>query len=164
MNSTVVQNVVTYDTIIDFDNPERKLFPGMTAYVTIPVATAKDVIEIPNAALRFKPDLPAAQFHKLYQKAGIPEEGEGAAGKAGKTTPTSAPDSSPKAEKRVVWKLHSGKTLEPVRVKIGITDHTSTELLQAVNGQLKVGDELITGMAESQTSNKGIGPAGPRRP
>ena len=62
MNSTVVQNVVTYDTVIDFDNPELKLFPGMTAYVSIPVATATSVIKVPNAALRFKPDFPASQL------------------------------------------------------------------------------------------------------
>lgn len=42
MNPTMVQSVVTYDTIIEFSNPELKLFPGMTAYVTIPVATVKD--------------------------------------------------------------------------------------------------------------------------
>ncbi|HET7872557.1 MAG TPA: efflux RND transporter periplasmic adaptor subunit, partial [Terriglobales bacterium] len=59
MNSTVVQNVVTYDTIIDFNNSELKLFPGMTAYVSIPVATANNVIKVPNGALRFKPDLSA---------------------------------------------------------------------------------------------------------
>ena len=41
MNATTVQNVVTYNTIIDFDNPEMKLFPGMTAYITIPVAEAR---------------------------------------------------------------------------------------------------------------------------
>src|SRR5215469_11462760 len=77
MNSTVVQNVVTYDTIIDFDNPELKLFPGMTAYVTIPVATANNVIKIPNGALRYKPDLPANELRALYQKYGIPGEGGG---------------------------------------------------------------------------------------
>jgi HlyD family secretion protein len=68
MNSTVVQNVVTYDTIIDFDNPELKLFPGMTAYVSIPVATATRVLKIPNGALRYKPDLPAEEIAELYQK------------------------------------------------------------------------------------------------
>jgi HlyD family secretion protein len=41
MNATTVQSVVTYDTIIEFANPELKLFPGMTAYVTIPVATVE---------------------------------------------------------------------------------------------------------------------------
>src|SRR5450631_2870127 len=51
MNATTVQNVVTYNTIIDFDNPEMKLFPGMTAYITIPVASAADVLRVPNSAL-----------------------------------------------------------------------------------------------------------------
>ena len=41
MNPTTIQNVVTYDTIIEFANPDLKLFPGMTAYVTIPVATVR---------------------------------------------------------------------------------------------------------------------------
>jgi HlyD family secretion protein len=76
MNATVVQNVVTYDTVIEFDNPERKLFPGMTAYVTIPVATARDVLKIPNSALRFKPDLKTEELRALYEKYGI-ETGRG---------------------------------------------------------------------------------------
>src|SRR5882724_5909404 len=48
MNPTTVQSVVTYDTIIEFANPELKLFPGMTAYVTIPVATVQNVLKVPN--------------------------------------------------------------------------------------------------------------------
>src|SRR5437868_7906234 len=61
MNATTVQNVVTYNTIIDFDNPELKLFPGMTAYISIPVANAQDVMRVPNGALRYKPDMTAEQ-------------------------------------------------------------------------------------------------------
>ena len=57
MNPTTVQSVVTYDTIIEFANPELKLFPGMTAYVTIPVATAENVLKLPNTALRYKPPM-----------------------------------------------------------------------------------------------------------
>src|ERR1035437_2524935 len=57
MNPTTVQNVVTYDAVIEFQNPDLKLFPGMTAYVTIPVATVEDVVKIPNAALRYKPSM-----------------------------------------------------------------------------------------------------------
>lgn len=71
MNATTVQNVVTYDTIIEFDNPDQKLFPGMTAYVTIPTEWANDVVKIPNGALRFKPDLPADELKALYEKHGI---------------------------------------------------------------------------------------------
>jgi HlyD family secretion protein len=50
-----VQNVVTYDVVIQVDNPELKLKPGMTANVSIIISTKKDVLKIPNAALRFKP-------------------------------------------------------------------------------------------------------------
>src|SRR5204863_7787023 len=77
MNSTVVQNVVTYDTLVEFTSPDLKLFPGMTAYVTIPVAAANNVIKIPNGALRYKPDLQPNELRALYQKYGIPGEGGG---------------------------------------------------------------------------------------
>jgi HlyD family secretion protein len=171
MNSTVVQNVVTYDTIIDFDNPELKLFPGMTAYVNIPVAAATNVIKVPNAALRFKPDLSPNEFQAIYQKFGIPQEGEGASAgtgakgsNAGGSPAPTKPASGPKNEARLVWKLISGKALEPVRIRTGITDHTNTEFLQTMNGNLKPGDALITGVAQSRGSEKAAGPAGPRRP
>ncbi len=71
MNPTTVQNVVTYDTVIDFDNPDLKLFPGMTAYITIPVATANSVLRVPNGALRYKPDLPQNEIRALLEKNGI---------------------------------------------------------------------------------------------
>jgi len=50
-----VQNVVTYDVVINVDNPEFKLKPGMTANVSIIVSIKKDVLKISNVALRFKP-------------------------------------------------------------------------------------------------------------
>ncbi len=45
----------------------------------------------------------------------------------------------------MVWKLRPDKTLEPVRIRTGITDHTVTEVAQVLNGQLNEGDELVTG-------------------
>src|SRR6202158_909189 len=71
MNPTTVQSVVTYDTIIEFANPELKLFPGMTAYVTIPVATAHNVLKLPNTALRYKPPLTPEEVLSLYKSHGI---------------------------------------------------------------------------------------------
>lgn len=50
-----VQNVVTYDVVIIVDNPEFKLKPGMTAEVSVIISVKKDVLTIPNAALRFQP-------------------------------------------------------------------------------------------------------------
>ncbi|HET9282925.1 MAG TPA: efflux RND transporter periplasmic adaptor subunit [Candidatus Angelobacter sp.] len=188
MNSTVVQNVVTYDTIVDFNNPELKLFPGMTAYVSIPVATAANVVKVPNGALRYKPDMSADEIRALYQKNGIPE-GAGsrsqnaraeappsnsgarpqmAAHKNGSGGAANDPPSqgqeiqSPRFDTQVVWKLLPDKSIEPVRIKTGITDHTFTEMIQELNGDLKIGDELVTGVAQGRASSGPGGPGVPR--
>src|ERR1700686_3924050 len=71
MNATTVQSVVTYDTIIEFANPELKLFPGMTAYVTIPVDTVKNAVKLPNTALRYKPPMSAEEILAIYKQYGI---------------------------------------------------------------------------------------------
>ena len=142
LNATTVQNVVTYTTVVDFDNPDMKLFPGMTAYVTVPVATATDVVKVPNGALRFTPDLTAQQMSDLYQKAGI--AATGGARKGGKGTQAA---SGQQATTAVVWKLHADKSVEPVQIKLGITDHTTTEVAQVVKGSLNPQDLVLTGSA-----------------
>ena len=188
MNSTVVQNVVTYDTIIDFDNPELKLFPGMTAYVSIPVATAANVLKVPNGALRYKPDLPPEEIRALYQKSGIPENAGSrktvsgsqaesvpppataprppttGSKKGGGSNPIAPEGQTPRYDSQVVWKLTPDKSLQPVRIKTGITDHTYTEVIQDLNGELKAGDELVTGVAQGKSSATAPRPGGPGAP
>jgi HlyD family secretion protein len=187
MNATTVQNVVTYNTIIDFDNPEMKLFPGMTAYITIPVATAKNVVRVPNGALRYKPDMTAEQVRALYKKYGLisgeqaqavnseAAKGGGAAGKQYRAHAEGAQGGggdtgqqrTPRVDVSVVWKLRPDKTLEPVKIRTGITDHTVTEVAQVLNGQVNDGDELVTGaMALSpgaRPPGSVSGATGPRR-
>jgi HlyD family secretion protein len=55
LNSQILQNVVTYNVVIDVDNPEEILLPGMTAFVSIVLAERRDVLRLPVAALRFRP-------------------------------------------------------------------------------------------------------------
>ncbi|MBI2955914.1 MAG: efflux RND transporter periplasmic adaptor subunit [Acidobacteria bacterium] len=209
MNAYQVQNVVTYDTIIEFENPDVKLLPGMTAYVTIPVARATAVVKIPNGALRFVPDVDEQERMALLRqhnllgpppgqggdgtaradesrpgeggaagespeagqpRSGMSEEdrarmrerwqsmsseerarframmmarrqqagGEGAGGFQG------PPRSGPEAEGayQIVWKLNPDGSLQPVRVKTGLTDYTFTAMLE---GSLKPGDRLVIG-------------------
>ena len=136
-----MQNVVTYTTIVDFDNPDMKLFPGMTAYVTVPVATANDVVKVPNGALHFTPDLTADQIAALYQKAGIAADGAGRKGGKG------AQQSGQQASMAVVWKVNTNNSVEPVQIKLGITDHTTTEVAQVMKGSLNPQDQVVTGSA-----------------
>ena len=87
MNAATIQNVVTYNTTIEFENPNVRLFPGMTAYVSIPVAWANNVVKVPNGALRFKPDLTDSERQALYAKYGIKENARAtAAGRIGSAT------------------------------------------------------------------------------
>ncbi len=124
LNAYIVQNVVTYDTVIDFENSDERLLPGETAYVTIPTGHAENVLEIPNAALTFTPDLPAEELSRLYRRSGIPE----------------AAHTSHAGGQQVVWKL-AGDKPEPVAVKVGVSDFANTQLAR---GNLRQGDLLIT--------------------
>jgi HlyD family secretion protein len=169
MNATTVQNVVTYNTIIDFDNPDLKLFPGMTAYISIPVANAQNVMRVPNGALRYKPDMTADEVRALYKQYGLAsgdQQGQQPAaggtgerrrgGQSGSGDGTAAagaaPQKTPRMDVSVIWKLHPDKTLEPVRIRTGITDHTTTEVAQVLKGNLNPGDELVTGATTASAS------------
>src|SRR5437867_12020331 len=94
MNPTTVQSVVTYDTIIEFATPELKLFPGMTAYLTIPVANVHNVLKVPNTALRYKPPLSQEEILAIYKQYGIEGSERQQAGDdpavAGRGSPTTA--------------------------------------------------------------------------
>src|SRR6202171_1413564 len=95
MNATMVQSVVTYDTIIEFANPDLKLFPGMTAYVTIPVDNVQNVVKVPNTALRYKHPLAPEQIIAIYKQYGIEAGGRNAADAAGAATEGAAAPSGP---------------------------------------------------------------------
>ncbi len=136
LNPTTVQNVVTYNTIIDFSNPDEKLLPGETAYVTIPTGHAENTLEIPNQALTFKPTMAAKDLQDLYKQYHISREAS--------TTHLGG--------WQVVWKLGPNKNLVPLAVKAGITDYNNTQLLQ---GDLNEGDILVTSEQLSKTSSAG---------
>jgi HlyD family secretion protein len=167
MNATTVQSVVTYDTIIEFANPELKLFPGMTAYVTIPVDTVKNALKLPNTALRYKPPMTAEEVLAVYRQYGIEgsdqkqsgEDRTGAVTVAEAATVIPPPPRVPKTDTAVVWKLGPGNTMEPVKVSLGITDHAFTEVKGLLRGDLKEGDEVII----RSISPKSQGPGALRR-
>ncbi len=191
MNATVVQNVVTYDTIIEFDNPDRKLFPGMTAYVTIPVARAENTLKVPNGALRFKPEMPPEAIRALYQKYGI-QSGSGReqanSEVARSTTEQVSSDSVVQARERrsapvagedaaieaqhprraqtaIVWTLLPDKSLRPVQILTGITDYTFTQVVSVeASGDLREGDQVVTSSSTVRsTSSSPLGKTGGQR-
>lgn len=120
LQSSVVQNVVTYPVLINVNNPDLLLKPGMTANVNIPVETRKDVIKVPNAALRFKP---------------APEELE------------EGPAKEQKKQGNTIYTLDLNGDLKPLAVTASITDGAFTAVESLT---LKEGDEVIVGFSTSR--------------
>lgn len=132
-----VDNVVTYDTVIDVDNPDLKLKPGMTANVSIILAQRDDVLQVSNAALRFKPaDEPGAE----KKPEGDAPRGERTKGK--KPTREAKPE-------RTVYLLGPDAKATPVQVTVGITDSLRTEILTG----LTEGQKVITGVTLPTTTS-----------
>jgi HlyD family secretion protein len=147
-----IQSVVTYDAVIDVENPDLKLKPGMTANVTFVYAERDDVLTVANAALRFRPSPEA------LAAAGIGSAHAGGKGPHNKEKGEDA--SGPPPDRKVLWVLRNG-ALTRVVVRTGISDGTLTEI---VGGELTDGDQLVldanTGApktAPTSASTRGMG-------
>src|SRR5262245_61739293 len=208
-----VQNVITYNVVIDVQNPELKLKPGMTANLTLTIAERQDTLKLPNAALRFRPQgMTPEKMRELFgggaqagrgartdagkdgaKDAAGKDQGQSAAGgerrhqgargnqadgqqgapdgsrragagpvaangpggaerrnQPGKGAPSGpgvaatppVPSTTPiqEGQWRWVWVLGPDNKPQPRKVKLGITDGTSTEV---VEGDLKEGEIII---------------------
>lgn len=129
LNPMTVQNVVTYDVVVAVDNPEQILMPGMTAYVNILVANRKNILLVPNAALRFRPVDIAP---RLDRPKGANSGGGNGRGK-------SKDKDQGDATMGTVYVLNKGQ-INPIRIAVGITDNRMSEV---VSGDLKEGDAVI---------------------
>jgi HlyD family secretion protein len=157
---TTTSGVVTYDAVIDVENKDLQLRPGMTANVTFVLEQVADVVKIPNAAMRFK--LSVDQMRALAEHYGVsslrgnrPGGPPGAGGGAPGGPPMGgAPGGGPRmGDRRMVWKLENGKP-RPVMIKPGLTDGSSTQL---VDGELKPSDLLITEVSGLPAATRKVG-------
>lgn len=161
LNSTSTQGVVTYPIVVAVDNSDELLKPGMTAQVRIVVASKNDVVRIPTAALRFKPDEDEKKGPDAAASAASAASGAGkpAAAASAASTPAAAraDDDGLLAATRGgvrIFRVYTvGPEQKPVmrEVTIGVSNTRFTEML---TGPLKPGDELITRRAEPAGAKK----------
>jgi HlyD family secretion protein len=186
LNPTNVQNVVTYNVVIDVSNPEQKLKPGMTANLTITIDERNNVLKVPNAALRFRPQDTTGQTSGNGNANGQGRrkqqtDNANAGPNANSASPQSNPQASPQAgtsensfapasapvlagQTRVVWVLGADGKPQSRRIKVGLTDGAATEV---VEGNLQEGEMVITGQtlagaakpATNQSTAPGFGGA-----
>lgn len=173
LNPQNVQNVVTYNVVIDVSNPEQKLKPGMTANLEITIDERNDVLKVPNAALRFTPQAANGQRQQTSQGGAAGSPGQG--NRRGAQPPDNAnnanvdgsnaanaaqpevareritPATSPvlEGQTRRVWVLGQDGQPQPRRIKVGLTDGAATEVLE---GDLREGEVVITGQNITGTS------------
>ena len=144
--ANVVQNVVTYNVVLDVDNKDEMLKPGMTAQVRLVVANRPNVLRIPTTALRFQ--LPEEEQEKLRK-----QEKE-AAGKDGKVQQVAHKPAPPSQDDDVafrtanetarmfkVYRLDAKNQPQPVDIRVGLSNFRYTEVL---SGGLKVGEQVVT--------------------
>ncbi len=161
---TTSSGVVTYDAVIDVDNSDKSLRPGMTANVTFVLSQVADAVKIPNSALRFKPSRDQMQAMREASGRGSGRgsggsgrrRGSGGSGEwqgrgSGMGGPgMGGPGGRDFGDKKPVWKLEDGKP-RMVLVKPGLTDGSATQM---VEGDLKPGDQLITEITGVATNRR----------
>jgi len=129
LNPTTQQNVVTYNVVIDVDNDESILLPGMTAYVSVVTARLQRVLRVPNGALRFRPAADAV-IEKVSAVPELEATEEGLRGTAYTLGATG---------------------LRPVRLLLGASDNDATQVLA---GALREGDRVVVDSAGGAEGSK----------
>ncbi|MCP4891291.1 efflux RND transporter periplasmic adaptor subunit [Rubripirellula sp.] len=137
LSPVVLQNVVTYPVVVSAPNPDQKLMPGMTADLSFQIEERKDCQRLPNAALRYFPEVELVREQDKYLITGITEDELDQPDQESAAEKTSAAE---KRTQRYVW-VWEEPTLRAIPVTIGIRDSKWTEL---VSGDVKVGDRLVT--------------------
>ncbi len=135
-----VNNVVTYQAVLEVDNKDLALRPGMTATAEIKVEGKDNVLVVPNAALRFTPTTTSSFGAPRGGALGLFTSRNG-----GRTRVRSGPEAVPAGSRRI-WVLENGQP-QALIVGVGATDGTRTEI---TSGDLKLGDEVVTDASETK--------------
>ena len=196
INPVNTQNVVTYNVVIAVSNPEEKLKPGMTTNLTFTIDERNNVLKVPNAALRFRPQDASAtsgsngqgarQGRQRAAGAGGNAAGQsspqvsgqngaqgtqGSAGGQGNNQGNSqsnfAPASAPvlPGQTRVVWVIGADGKPQARRIKVGLTDGVSTEVVEGnlQEGELVITSETLTAATKSNSTQTAPGFGGTQR-
>ncbi|MEI6235034.1 MAG: efflux RND transporter periplasmic adaptor subunit [Planctomycetota bacterium] len=166
-NATMTQNVVTYTIEVETDNSSGTLLPYMTANAQFEVARHDDVVMVPNSALRFNPkpdeiapdvvpddDKPSRGPMATTQESSSSKSDEPkkpADGDKPEVAEKKGPRSRGVSTKGKVW-IQDGQFLRPIRVRVGITDGTNTEIK---SDELKEDMQLIVGRIVQASSDVG---------
>jgi HlyD family secretion protein len=176
LQSTTQDNVVNYTTVVSVANADGKLLPGMTATVQFLTGSAKNALLVPNAALRFRatPEMMA----QVGMGQGTRTAGNSASATGGATTGastgaangqrtsgyTGARSGAARSNAGVLWYLDKTGKLTVARVKTGLTDGQTTEIIPRDSTSVQPGLQVITGSTTATASTTSTSSANPLQP
>jgi len=150
LNAQMTSNVVTYTVVVSADNSEGLLKPYMTANLTFVIADKKNILLVPNAALRWQPAVAqiAPDQRQAYAKL---------------TSKKRAPSDSDAADHGFLWVQGDDGLVRYIEVRTGVSDLVNTEIVSALNGaELSEHTKVITGEGRSQVASGGANPFAPQ--
>jgi HlyD family secretion protein len=163
LNPSISSNVVTYTTLIEAPNDDKKLKPGMTASIVIYTKEIKDALLISAKALKFNPDSSLTKAYQLVPIKGLGEKGKGGskAAAAGTAKTASVNGEGTKAEATYVWVVEGSKLIQR-EIKIGLNDNTHVQVLEGLTASdvVATGSETVAANAPQAASS----PFMPKRP
>ncbi len=153
LQSSIQENVVTYTAVIDVDNSDGKLLPGMTATVEFLIDQASDVMKVPNAALRFRPNeqmmTEMIAQREAQQKSTESSSGEQRpSGGFGRPTGGRGGFGGGASDTVMLWYLNENGDIQVARARTGITDGSMTEVIGA---SLEAGMQVISGVSVTES-------------
>lgn len=137
----VVQNVVTYNVVLDVDNTDELLKPGMTAQVRLVVANRADVLRIPTTALRFRLSEEEQAAERKMKDKDVKQVAAKPAPAATQDDDIAFRSASETARMFKIYKLDAMNQPQPVDIRAGLSNFRYTEVL---SGELKPGDRVVT--------------------
>jgi HlyD family secretion protein len=158
LNATMTQNVVTYTVEVITDNSSGKLLPYLTANVNFEVNRKDNVLQVPNAALRWKPR--AEEVALEYRSALNEFAGQGKDSGKKQYDPNVPQTQTSNYKKATLWVNEVG-SLRPIKVLAGISDDTMTEVQ---GDKLKEGLLVITGEQQVSAGSGTVNPFTPQMP
>jgi HlyD family secretion protein len=176
LQSTTQDNVVNYTTVISVANLDGKLLPGMTATVQFLTGSAKDALLVPNAALRFRatPEMMAQAGLKSRTATaggstaakGATANGATAGGAAanGGSRGSYGGNGAARSNMGMLWYVDRTGKLAVARVKTGLTDGQTTEIIPRDSTSVQVGLQVITGATSATASTSSASSANPLQP
>ncbi len=166
LQPTTVQNVVTYTVVVDAENRDNMLLPGMTATIDFIIEEKKDVLLIPNSALRFTPtaEMYAEMRANRSEGSGAPADSTGRQrphfGGQGQGPGAGAPGSGMSGNSALVWYYDENGKLQASPIVKGSTDGVSTEIVRSRN--IKEGMKIISASKQASSTSTSSEQSGPR--